>query len=257
MPTVGGFDIFKSDGNKSQFVVSENMGLPLNSSMDDLYYIQSNNSYFGFLTSNRTDAGKSETDMDLFLFGIALKVDETITVSGNLAEPNGNKLKDIEVKLYELTDEGQKKLLVSQMFSDTYSLPILQDKRYVLEADRPGLPSQVVEFNTQSGGSVKKDILMSGNVLETAVTNTTPTSEKPISKPEVVTTPAKIETTIPTTTKPTDSNPSIEEVKRTTTPSKPTEVVTNPTSTTKPTTAAPPPCAKRPPSSALASNAVT
>ena len=57
-PGMGGFDIFKNIGNEKEWGEVSNVGYPLNSPADDLYYILNSNRDGGFLTSNR-DGGFS------------------------------------------------------------------------------------------------------------------------------------------------------------------------------------------------------
>lgn len=52
-PGLGGLDIFKSVGELNKFTEPENIGSPINSSADDLYYSPSRNKEEGFWTSNR------------------------------------------------------------------------------------------------------------------------------------------------------------------------------------------------------------
>ena len=52
-PSIGGFDIFKSQGELTQFSTPENIGFPVNSSVDDIYYATSKNREGGFFVSNR------------------------------------------------------------------------------------------------------------------------------------------------------------------------------------------------------------
>ncbi|MFQ3578747.1 MAG: OmpA family protein [Bacteroidales bacterium] len=53
-PGLGELDIFRAIGEKSSFTLPENIGFPINSPFDDLYYSISSNREDGFFTSNRT-----------------------------------------------------------------------------------------------------------------------------------------------------------------------------------------------------------
>ena len=50
---IGGFDIFKSTGELRKWSVPENIGYPINSSADDIYFTIGKNREGGFFTSNR------------------------------------------------------------------------------------------------------------------------------------------------------------------------------------------------------------
>lgn len=50
---LGGFDIFKSKGGFASWSKPRNIGYPLNTPSNDLYYVINENNYSGYLTSNR------------------------------------------------------------------------------------------------------------------------------------------------------------------------------------------------------------
>ncbi|MFO8054919.1 MAG: hypothetical protein R6U19_07150, partial [Bacteroidales bacterium] len=50
---LGGFDIFKSKGGFASWGKPENLGFPVNTSSNDLYYTINENGYSGYLSSNR------------------------------------------------------------------------------------------------------------------------------------------------------------------------------------------------------------
>lgn len=54
---MGGLDIYKSFGDRFKWTKVQNMGAPLNSSYDDLYFTISPTGEFGFLVSNRPETG--------------------------------------------------------------------------------------------------------------------------------------------------------------------------------------------------------
>jgi len=63
---VGGFDIFKTKGSGRSWAKPINVGFPINSPVDDMYYVQYNDGENGYLVSNRigTIAPKSPTCCD-------------------------------------------------------------------------------------------------------------------------------------------------------------------------------------------------
>lgn len=54
LPGLGGFDIFKTFGEGKNFDGPVNVGFPINSSFDDLYYILEGNRQRGYFSSNRS-----------------------------------------------------------------------------------------------------------------------------------------------------------------------------------------------------------
>ena len=70
---LGGYDIFKSKIEKNNFSIPENMGVPYNSSLNDLYYNENENHNRGYLTSNRENGIKNEVSTccnDIYFFNI-------------------------------------------------------------------------------------------------------------------------------------------------------------------------------------------
>ena len=63
---IGGYDIFKTKGSQKKWIDATNLGVPVNSSADDMYYILDDKKYTGYLVSNRsgTTSVKSETCCD-------------------------------------------------------------------------------------------------------------------------------------------------------------------------------------------------
>jgi outer membrane protein OmpA-like peptidoglycan-associated protein len=65
-PGIGGLDIFRAYGELRKFLAPQNVGYPINSSVDDVYYIIAKDKANGFFASNRigTVSLKSETCCD-------------------------------------------------------------------------------------------------------------------------------------------------------------------------------------------------
>ncbi len=63
---MGGMDIFRIKGSQKRWETAINLGYPVNSSVDDMYFILDDNAYTGYLVSNRpgTISVKSETCCD-------------------------------------------------------------------------------------------------------------------------------------------------------------------------------------------------
>jgi len=77
---IGGYDIYKSQLVDGKWTVAENMGIPINSASDDIYFITENEESNGFFSSARTGGNGG---MDIYEFSI----DNTITntINGVLA----------------------------------------------------------------------------------------------------------------------------------------------------------------------------
>ncbi|BDS13735.1 tetratricopeptide repeat protein [Aureispira anguillae] len=117
--SAGGLDIFKSKGQKLQWEVAQNLGFPINSSADDLYYTISEAHGGGYLVSNRPflPERKTTTDDDIFYFGIE---NIEINVSGAITDsdyPEKGLLKDLNIKLFKKTTIGDEELIDERMLA--------------------------------------------------------------------------------------------------------------------------------------------
>lgn len=99
--SLGGFDIFKSKGNigTGKWLKAQNMGKPVNSSYNDLYYTFGKDSVHAFFTSNRTESIRFVDDAygnDIYTYEIVGKaitklkdlVPITLYFDNNQPDPN-------------------------------------------------------------------------------------------------------------------------------------------------------------------------
>ncbi len=88
-PSFGGFDIFYSLGEITNWTEAQNLGKPINSSFDDFYFCQLPNKITGLFISNRNKAlnwGNKNCCFDIFLFNQSSN--KNIKISGNLYTSN-------------------------------------------------------------------------------------------------------------------------------------------------------------------------
>lgn len=144
--SAGGLDIFKSKGEKLQWEVAQNMGFPINSAADDLYYTVNESHGGGYFVSNRLLAPKKSatTDDDIFYFGENKIV---VTVSGEIVDadnPSGGALTDVRVKLF---DEDE--LVENKMLSiGEYRFKLAPKKQYSFEFIKEGYKVASFDVNT-------------------------------------------------------------------------------------------------------------
>ncbi len=145
--SAGGFDVFKSKGEKLQWEVAQNMGFPTNSSADDLYYTVAPSHGGGYFISNRMLAPQkiSTIDDDVFYYGekkINVSVSGLVTDANN---PDLGGLADVNVKLF-LEDE----LLHDRMLADgQYKFKLKPKQSYTLEFSKEGYMVASFDINTE------------------------------------------------------------------------------------------------------------
>ena len=92
---IGGFDIFKSKGSKNTWTQPVNIGFPLNSSYDDLYYSLIGKDYLsGFLASNRPGSEIVNSDAccyDIYSFNKIINNDSIVAIDTLISSKELNK----------------------------------------------------------------------------------------------------------------------------------------------------------------------
>jgi hypothetical protein len=149
--TLGGYDIFKVKGAKSQWAKAENAGTPYNSPADDFFFIKTVSGKGGFLVSNRTFGMEkiTSTHEDIFSFTYKTPTRQWVAKGEVFDKANREMLTDVEVALYELTNSGQKRFL-KKVVSPTgeYDFVVEPSVKYYVEAMKDGFFPSSYEFDT-------------------------------------------------------------------------------------------------------------
>ncbi|MCH2044420.1 MAG: outer membrane peptidoglycan-associated protein [Saprospiraceae bacterium] len=162
----GGLDIFKSKGAKLKWEVAENLGFPVNSAGDDLYYVISEGHGGGYLVSNRrSDPHKvSTTNDDIFHFVGEQKIE--VRIEGMVyaeSDPDQTPLEDIRLQVFEMV-EGTEELVKNKRFSDgRYEFILEGGKDYLIELSKPDSEYSIASFEVKTNEikrseTIKKDI---------------------------------------------------------------------------------------------------
>ena len=150
--SVGGFDIFKVKGAKSQWQNAENVGMPFNSPADDFFFVKSPSGKSGFLVSNRTYEMEkiTTTQEDIFEFQYKNPVVQWVAKGEVYSKESREVLDDVEVALYEVTESGQRRFLTKIVSANgTYEFPLEPSHKYYLEALKNGFFPSTYEFDTK------------------------------------------------------------------------------------------------------------
>ena len=131
-PGLGGFDLFATQGYKGKWEEPTNIGPPINSAADELFYSPGISGINGFFTSNRAGgaADQSETCCDdLYQFK---KIDSAYTMLEGKISIADNDIAPVFVEVYIVNEEGEK-LFVKRVETDkdgTYRTRLLPGKKY-------------------------------------------------------------------------------------------------------------------------------
>jgi hypothetical protein len=141
-PTMGGLDIFKSQGWLTQWTSPENMGAPFNSGADDWYFIKNPSRTGGFLVSNRSYGMEKigTRDDDMFQFTLDDRI--ILSLNGRIFDKNKQILiENARISLYEQKGNAIDDLkLLSSVVSEkgNFDLSVLPHKNYVIEVEKEG-----------------------------------------------------------------------------------------------------------------------
>ena len=106
--SMGEFDVFKSDYSDKQWNIPQNMGYPLNTTGDDLFFVPTADGHRAYYSSVRED-GFGQSDIYHVLFDDSEEVNLTI-LSGYLTEKTGDTRETYQIKYYaneiELDDDN-------------------------------------------------------------------------------------------------------------------------------------------------------
>ncbi|MCG8329829.1 MAG: hypothetical protein MI974_19190 [Chitinophagales bacterium] len=145
--SIGGFDVFKTTGDEVSWSQAVNMGMPVNSSADDYFYILNPARTGGFMTSNRVFGGQKSTTTqeDIFEFAVGGR---RVVVKGNVYDrETGDIVNNISVALYQSFDDGRESELIRRDFSEgNYSFEILPGRNFRVEVSAYGYEAGSYRF---------------------------------------------------------------------------------------------------------------
>jgi len=152
---IGGFDIFKTTENdEMQWIEPINVGKPINSSADDLYYINEAGKTSGFLVSNRNGTSLIKNQYrgdDIFYFEDFKYGLEGLIVKDGTEETGKTLVDEAKVRLFTTDMEG-KKVLVQELDvkNGEYFFNLKPDMDYTVEVIKPGFSSIFEEISTKN-----------------------------------------------------------------------------------------------------------
>ncbi len=150
-PSIGGLDVFSATWNGSAFSQPENMGKPINSSVDDLYYRVNRAGDKGFVVSNREAPGskslKGKTCCDDIY---TIEKRKFILELANIIKDEAKKpLKGATVQLIEMS-AGRDGEIQSKTNNDGNNISFLLDKdrSYKVIVTKNGYFPEEIQLNT-------------------------------------------------------------------------------------------------------------
>ncbi len=169
LPGMGGLDVFSARGEMQKFAAPQNVGYPINSHADELYYVMLDDRESGYLVSNRKGGYQMINETccdDLYSFfvpdvihlameGFVMQVNEEDYLSGggdklSTKSFNANFLDGVTVDLYIVEDSVEVLMQRSTTGADgTYFVEFEPEKEYKVVLSRKGYFSNHVDVDTR------------------------------------------------------------------------------------------------------------
>ncbi len=151
--TMGGLDIFKTNGSGQRWTSPQNMGVPFNSGADDWYFVKNKMQTSGFFVSNRTFGIEKINSRDDDIYSFTINDQVELLVSGRVYDKNSKSLlENARLSLYEQRGKSDSdlRLLSSVMCTEgVYQFSILPKKTYILEVEKDGFRLGSAVFSTK------------------------------------------------------------------------------------------------------------
>lgn len=155
---LGGLDIYKVLGDSKKWTDAENLGEPINSGADDIYYSVSKNREEGFLVSNRKGgvALKNATCCD-DIYSHKQTSYIHLFASGNVKEllPNNSaaNIDSVQIEIYAADKKYDEPVLIKTVYADklgNYKTNIEAGQDYKIVAKKPGYLNATTLISTKN-----------------------------------------------------------------------------------------------------------
>ncbi len=156
---MGGYDIFRSTGNKRSWTKPENLGKPFNSYSDDLYYSPGLNRQEGFFVSNRTGGINYQDysccdDIYNFRWKKFINIIFRGTVAQRMLEARKGLLPDLEeprvlLYIYDKFSNERILLAVDSLNSPDFQLNLEPEELYDIVVESDNYESKIFSLSTK------------------------------------------------------------------------------------------------------------
>jgi OmpA-OmpF porin, OOP family len=150
---LGGLDVFKANGEMKRFAAPENIGAPVNSSSDDLYYSEGKNKADGFFVSNRKGGAALKENPtccdDIYSFKRLQYVH--LDIKGNVTDEKGMPMMGTKVSLYTKNGDAEP-IFIKSVETDAngnYNLGLQVGNDYRLVYEKEKFLNTNYDFSTK------------------------------------------------------------------------------------------------------------
>ncbi|MFY7707112.1 MAG: OmpA family protein [Flavobacteriales bacterium] len=174
---LGGFDIFMTRGELKKWISPVNVGFPINSNADDIYYVLTENGNSGFLVSNRKGGQQilhetccddiyewyktNPTDISVELTAVEVENSEYLNGNSDDLPPgsasNDRLLENVGADVYLIENGGD--VLIKSIETNQYgkiSVDLEAEQQYRIELKKEGFLNNDVFINTMGVSGIYK-----------------------------------------------------------------------------------------------------
>lgn len=148
-PGFGGLDVFKTVGTPGNFGEVRNLGAPINSGADDLYYVLDEKGNKGFLVSNRegTISQRGSTCCD-DIWGVTIRGD--VFLKGTFVkrdDPSQTPVEGVDASLYKVDGKNFEFQTNAITGTSAFVMPLKRGNSYKLNGTKDGFWPSVDNFS--------------------------------------------------------------------------------------------------------------
>ena len=148
-PSLGGYDVYKVSGYPDAWGVPANIGAPVNSSADDMYYALDDNAKKGFVVSNRvgTKTTRGETSGD-DIWSVAVR--EDVVLKGIYVlrgDPTQTPVVGIDASMYHVNGANYEFMSNQLTTKDPFYFNLKRGQGYKINGNKEGLWPSVENIN--------------------------------------------------------------------------------------------------------------
>jgi outer membrane protein OmpA-like peptidoglycan-associated protein len=150
-PSLGGLDVYKISGTPDAWGVASNLGAPVNSQADDLYYALDANAKKGFVVSNRvgTKTIRGETSAD-DIWSVAVR--EDVVLKGVFVlrgDPSQKPVVGIDASMYHINGANFEFMSNQLTSGDPFYFTLKRGQGYKINGNKDGLWPSVENINVK------------------------------------------------------------------------------------------------------------
>lgn len=146
--SAGGLDLFKAQSTGKGWELAQNLGFPINSPADELYYTEGAKGSF-FVSNRRIEGQTAPANENIYYLGAAKNIElkvEGIIYAEN--DPKKTPIEGVQLQLFEQTAGNEELVYSAKLTAQGYSISLDANKRYLVLLTAEGYQTASFELAT-------------------------------------------------------------------------------------------------------------